>query len=202
MYNILLTGAATLAFALLSALASAQSEDAGLRHVGRHIPGLAADDIVRAKALEPVDDDFRGHLAREYHQLVIFETDEMHDWRDADYYAEKVMALGDNKMVSPELVEDWEIEDPADAESLATARDRLIAAFDDGASYCSSHHVVDRSRKFCWRSSGDGHRERRRSTWRRISSRSMSACRMIQGAPLQCCSAGSVPSAMRRRMVD
>ena len=73
---------------------------------------------------------------------------------------------------------------------------------DDGASYCSSHHVVDRSRKFCWRSSGDGHRERRRSAWRRISSRSMSACRMIQGAPLQCCSAGSVPSAMRRRMVD
>ena len=72
----------------------------------------------------------------------------------------------------------------------------------DGASYCSSRHVVDRSRKFCWRSSGDGHRERRRSAWRRISSRSMSACRMIQGAPLQCCSAGSVPSAMRRRMVD
>ncbi len=77
-----------------------------------------------------------------------------------------------------------------------------FAGPDDGASYCSSHHVVDRSRKFCWRSSGDGHRERRRSAWRRISSRSMSACRMIQGAPLQCCSAGSVPSAMRRRMVD
>ena len=72
----------------------------------------------------------------------------------------------------------------------------------DGASYCSSRHVVDRSRRFCWRSSGDGHRERRRSACRRISSRSMSACRMIQGAPLQCCSAGSVPSAMRRRMVD
>ncbi len=78
----------------------------------------------------------------------------------------------------------------------------LYATLDDGASYCSSRHVVDRSRKFCWRSSGDGHRERRRSAWRRISSRSMSACRMIQGAPLQCCSAGSVPSAMRRRMVD
>ncbi len=131
--NILLTGAATLAFVLLPALASAQSEDAGLRHVGRHIPGLADDDIVRAKALEPVGDDFRAHLAREYQQLVIFETDEMHDWRDADYYAEKVMALGDNKMVSPELVEDWEIEDPADAEALGTARGRLIAAFDKGA---------------------------------------------------------------------
>ena len=81
-------------------------------------------------------------------------------------------------------------------------RNWTFAGSDDGASYCSSRHVVDRSRKFCWRSSGDGHRERRRSAWRRISSRSMSACRMIQGAPLQCCSAGSVPSAMRRRMVD
>jgi transposase len=39
----------------------------------------------------------------------------------------------------------------------------LFAGSDDGASYCSSRYVVDRSSRFCWRPSGDGRRDRRRS---------------------------------------
>ena len=81
-------------------------------------------------------------------------------------------------------------------------RNWLFAGSDDGASYCSSRHVIDRPSRFCWRSSGGGRRDRRTSARRRISSRSRSACRMIQGAPLQCWLAGRAPSAIRRRMVD
>lgn len=78
----------------------------------------------------------------------------------------------------------------------------IFAGSDVGASYCSSHHVVDRASRFSWRSSGGGRRDRCTSAWRRISSRSRSTCRMIQGAPLQCWFAGRAPSAMRRRIVD
>jgi len=81
-------------------------------------------------------------------------------------------------------------------------KNALFAGSDDGASCCSSRHVFDRSKRFCWRPSDRGRRDRRRSAWWRISSRSRSACRMIQGAPLQCWLAGRVSSAMRRRMVD
>lgn len=77
----------------------------------------------------------------------------------------------------------------------------LFAGSDEGASWCSSHHVIDRSKRFFWSASGGGRRDRRTSAWRRISCRSRSASRMIQGAPLQGWVAGSMPSAMRRRMV-
>jgi len=77
----------------------------------------------------------------------------------------------------------------------------LFAGSDEGASYCSSRHAIDSSGRFCWRSSGAGRRDRRASAWRRTSSRSRSACKMIQGPPLQCCRAGRRPLAMRRRTV-
>lgn len=80
-------------------------------------------------------------------------------------------------------------------------KNTLFAGSDEGASCCSSHHVIDRSSRFCWRSSGGGRRDRRALAWQRMSCRSRSACRMIQGAPLQCWLAGRAPSAMRRRMV-
>jgi transposase len=80
-------------------------------------------------------------------------------------------------------------------------KNHLFAGSDEGASCCSSHHVIDRSSRFCWRSSGGGRRDRRALAWPRISSRSRSASRIIQGAPLQCWLAGRAPSAMRRRMV-
>src|SRR5205807_9466207 len=38
----------------------------------------------------------------------------------------------------------------------------LFAGSDDGASYCSSRHVIDTANRFCWRSSGGGRRNRRR----------------------------------------
>src|SRR5512132_4157644 len=56
-----------------------------------------------------------------------------------------------------------------------------------------SRHVVDRWSRFCCRSSGGGRRDRRASAWRRTSPRSRSACRMIQGAPLQYWFAGRAP---------
>src|SRR6201993_4357605 len=70
----------------------------------------------------------------------------------------------------------------------------LFAGSDDGASYCSSRHVIERANRVCWRSSGGGRRNRRKSARRRISSLCRSACRMIQGAPLQCWLAGRGPS--------
>jgi transposase len=80
-------------------------------------------------------------------------------------------------------------------------KNALFAGSDEGASYCSPHHAIDSSGRSCWRSSGPGRRDRRASAWRRTSSRSRSARRMIQGPPLQCCRAGRRPLAMRRRTV-
>ena len=81
-------------------------------------------------------------------------------------------------------------------------RSWLFAGSDEGASCCSPHHVIDKPSRFCWRPSGSGRRDRRILACRRTSSRTRSSCRIIHGAPLQCCLAGRMPSAMRRRMVE
>jgi transposase len=78
----------------------------------------------------------------------------------------------------------------------------LFAGSDEGASCCSPHHVIGKPIRFCWRPSGSGRRDRRILACRRTSSRTRSSCRIIHGAPLQCCLAGRMPSAMRRRMVE
>jgi hypothetical protein len=78
----------------------------------------------------------------------------------------------------------------------------LFAGSDDGASYCSPHHVIDIAGRVCCRSSGSRRRDRRAAAWRRTSSRSRSAWRMIQGPPLQCWCAGRTPSAIKRRTVE
>ena len=81
-------------------------------------------------------------------------------------------------------------------------KNALFAGSDEGASCCSSHHTIDKFSRFCWRSSGGGRRDRRKSAWQRTSARTRSACRIIQGAPLQCCFAGRTALAIRRRMVE
>jgi transposase len=78
----------------------------------------------------------------------------------------------------------------------------LFAGSDEGASCCSPHHAIDKPSRFCWRPSGSGRRDRRILACRRTSSHTRSSCRIIHGAPLQCCLAGRMPSAMRRRMVE
>jgi hypothetical protein len=40
-------------------------------------------------------------------------------------------------------------------------KNSLFCGNDEGASYCSPHHVFAKSSKFCCRGSGDGRRERR-----------------------------------------
>ena len=66
-----LIGTASLALATCLGVgtALAQSAESDLRHVGRHVPLFSDEDIVKAKALEPVGGDFRAHLAREYQKL-------------------------------------------------------------------------------------------------------------------------------------
>ena len=81
-------------------------------------------------------------------------------------------------------------------------KNALFAGSDKGASYCSSHHAIDSSKRFCWSRSGSGRLDRRASACRRTSPLSISACRMIQGPPLQCWRAGRRPLAIRRRIVD
>src|SRR6516162_1420136 len=77
-------------------------------------------------------------------------------------------------------------------------RSWLFAGSDEGASCCSPHHTIDKPSRFCWRPSGSGRRDRRILACRRTSSHTRSSCRIIHGAPLQCCLAGRMPSAMRR----
>ena len=132
-------------------------------------------------------DIVRGKINPDYHMpnRPYFDAVEMKGGGDAVSAARAVLQTGEYDFA-------WNMQ----------VEDELLKRLDVGASYCSSHHVVDRTSRFSWRSSGGGRRDRRASAWRRISSRSRSTCRMIQGAPLQCWFAGRAPSAMRRRIVD
>ena len=53
---------------------------------------IFGDDMDQARAMTPNGTSFEGELAREYRDFFLFEADEMYDWPDADYFAEKALA--------------------------------------------------------------------------------------------------------------
>ena len=75
---------------------------------------------------------FTAELSREYKQLAFYEADQMHDWIDADRFAEKAPQTAGGESVAPESLENWAL--PEDKESeLEEAHGRLLAVLGKGA---------------------------------------------------------------------
>lgn len=104
-----------------------------LRHQYRFPPQVWDRDIERARLAQPQTNDFQGRLVVEYRDLTRFEADEMRDWTDADYFAEKTLEAAAGKRIPPEPVGDWEIENAGQRRDLSQARSRLLSALADGA---------------------------------------------------------------------
>ena len=75
---------------------------------------------------------FTKALTEEYRQIAKFERDEMSDWQDATYFADKGLRAAGGATVKPERLEDWNL--PSDkTEELSQARASLIDAFNQNA---------------------------------------------------------------------
>jgi OOP family OmpA-OmpF porin len=89
-------------------------------------------NIQAMKAVEATGSPFTKALAEEYRQIVTFEADQMYDWPDADYFAQKGLKAAAGEVVQPEELANWDI--PAEwAGDLAEGRNRLMVALESGA---------------------------------------------------------------------
>ena len=75
---------------------------------------------------------FTQKLTEEYRQIAAFERDEMYDWDDAEYFADKGLRAAEGNTVKPEMLEDWDL--PSDKiDELTKARASLNEAFNNNA---------------------------------------------------------------------
>lgn len=108
-------------------------------------------DVTTVKSLMPAGDSFAAHLAREYRDFSMFESEQMFDWPDADHFAEKAYAAERGAGPQPEHPEAWNIGDSIALGELRTARERLIAAMDQGAASKAPHEAAVAQAKYdCW----------------------------------------------------
>ncbi|HET8726788.1 MAG TPA: OmpA family protein [Alphaproteobacteria bacterium] len=90
--------------------------------------GMAVDQLNKTEA---TGDEFTQRLALEYRGIANYESVEMYDWTDADYFAEKGLRAAQGEIVPPENLADWDLPQEALPE-LTDARSRLVAALDGG----------------------------------------------------------------------
>jgi len=111
---------------------------------------IFGDDMDQARAMTPNGTSFEGELAREYRDFFLFEADEMYDWPDADYFAEKALAANKGKTVLPEDPKDWNI-DSRHEPGLIEARGKLVGVLEKGAREVAPHEAAVAQARFdCW----------------------------------------------------
>lgn len=113
------------------------------------LAGCGQTDIQQAKVMQGVGSPFTQALTDEYRDTVIFEAEEMYDWPDADYFAEKGLLASTGEVVLPEELGNWKqppdesfwrnwqlTDDWVAGGSLADMQDgraRLMTVLDNGA---------------------------------------------------------------------
>lgn len=108
------------------------------------------DEMDRAREMRTGGSDFDSYLAREYRDFFLFEADEMYDWIDADYFAEKALAARDNRDVQPENPAEWDI-DEEHMPALTSGRQELMEAFAMGARQKAPEAAAIAQAKYdCW----------------------------------------------------
>ncbi|MBB4313163.1 OmpA family protein [Roseospira marina] len=113
--------------------------------------GFGAVDAMRSVDISADAPTFREQAIRYYKQFSLFEADEMADWYDAEYFAEKGVALAHGEPIAPETVEDQGIEPGLERTRLERARAALIRVLEtDGpaiAPKASAYALVSYD---CW----------------------------------------------------
>lgn len=110
----------------------------------------AGYDVNNFRNAEPTGSAFTQALTREYQDFVAFEADQMMDWPDAQYFANKGMRAAGGEVVDPELPENWDT--PAEhLDELNAARASLVAALDGGARDSHPELAAKAQAKYdCW----------------------------------------------------
>lgn len=94
---------------------------------------------------------FGGSLAQEYKDLSLFEADEMGDWQDAEFFAEKSLRSANGEVPMPTEPENWDIDDAAARSELQSARVDLVGLMDQGArERAPNEAAVAQTRYDCW----------------------------------------------------
>ena len=99
---------------------------------------------------QAVGSPFTQALAGEYRKFANSELKDMFDYPDALHFARKGLAAASGETVLPEPLADWNL-DERDIQELASARGRLIVAFDFGAREVAPDLAARAQGKFdCW----------------------------------------------------
>lgn len=107
-------------------------------------------EIEALNEVQAVGSPFTQHLADEYRAFANRELDEMLDYPDALHFARKGLAAAAGETVMPEPISDWNLL-PHHMEELASARGRLIVAFDLGAREVGPQQAAVAQARFdCW----------------------------------------------------
>jgi len=133
----ILPRAARLAFVALPALALLACSDMHVEQMNK-------------VAFSPAN-DFNSNLARDYKDLSNYEAYQMYDWSDAVHYADKAMAAGTGKVVSPEDPTKRNITGDDKKAELVSAHQRLVAALNNGATTRAPQAAAGAQANYdCW----------------------------------------------------
>jgi OOP family OmpA-OmpF porin len=91
-----------------------------------------AENVDRLNQATATGSPFSQKLAQEYRQIAAYERDEMYDWQDATYFADKGLNAAGGEVVAPEQLDAWNL--PSDKmDELSSARGDLTRALDGNA---------------------------------------------------------------------
>jgi OOP family OmpA-OmpF porin len=109
-----------------------------------------ASNIEQVRNTAPVGPTFTESLAREYRDFALFESDQMYDWTDANYFARKGLAAEQGEVVLPESLDAWNLPEESLAD-LQSGRARLVGFLDDGARDAAPELAARAQARFdCW----------------------------------------------------
>jgi OOP family OmpA-OmpF porin len=114
------------------------------------LAGCVGQEVEQLNDTTIEGESFTANLAREYRSLANFEAFEMQDWADADYFARKGLQAAAGEPVGPADLGAFNL--PGESvQELSNARDRLLAAFADGARETFPvEAAVAQTRFDCW----------------------------------------------------
>lgn len=91
------------------------------------VAGCAYTGVKDLSRMDFTGEDFNSLLASEYKGYAMYEANEMKDWRDAEYFAKKGLAVANGHDVMPSELAERQIPDFA-LDDMASARDKLMGA--------------------------------------------------------------------------
>jgi OOP family OmpA-OmpF porin len=89
-------------------------------------------EVENIRQTSPEGDSFTKALVAQYKDLAAYEADEMYDWRDASYFADKGLRAQEGAAVEPDTAASRNLPEGRVSE-LESARSDLMAVFDKGA---------------------------------------------------------------------